>query len=63
VATLGTSGADEGVFGRGSGKTWVALAGAGEPKTSFVPFGGRDEYTVVRIGNQALILLWNHLTG
>ena len=61
LAVLGTSGADEGVYGRTSGRTWLGLASADGVETVLCPFGGKDEYTTVRIGNQALSLLWNHL--
>jgi nicotinamide-nucleotide amidase len=57
LALLGTAGADEGVYGARSGETWLALAGPQGAHTSRCPFGGQDEYTVVRIGNQALGLL------
>ncbi|GIV80197.1 CinA family nicotinamide mononucleotide deamidase-related protein [Litorilinea aerophila] len=58
---LGTAGADEGVFGRTPGKTWLAVAGPGGVTTASVPFGGQDEYTLVRISNQALGVLWQQL--
>lgn len=58
LALLGSRGADEGVYGRANGRTWLALAAADGVQTALCPFGGRDDYTVVRIGNQALGLLW-----
>ncbi len=58
---LGTAGADEGVFGRTPGKTWLAVAGPRDVTAAFVPFGGQDEYTLVRISNQALGMLWQQL--
>lgn len=58
LVLLGSSGADEGVYGRANGRTWLALATADGIQTSLCPFGGRDEYTITRIGNQALGLLW-----
>jgi nicotinamide-nucleotide amidase len=57
LALLGTAGADEGVYGARSGETWLVLAGPQGIQTSRCPFGGQDEYTLVRIGNQALGLL------
>ncbi|MCC6169734.1 MAG: CinA family nicotinamide mononucleotide deamidase-related protein [Caldilineaceae bacterium] len=58
LALLGSGGADEGVYGRSNGRTWLALAATDGVQTALCPFGGRDDYTVVRIGNQALGLLW-----
>jgi nicotinamide-nucleotide amidase len=54
LALGGTSGVEEGVFGRTSGETWVAVAGPADIRTERIPFGGQDDYTIVRIGNQAL---------
>lgn len=62
LALLGTAGIDEGVFGAKSGETWLALAGGveGEERleTVHIPYGGRDDYTITRIGNGALRELW-----
>lgn len=57
LAILGSAGADEGLYGQRSGESWVALAGPGGIQTLRCPFGGQDEYTLTRIGNQALGLL------
>jgi nicotinamide-nucleotide amidase len=57
VAELGTSGAEEGVYGRQSGETWLALAANGRVRSVRIPFGGVEEFTVTRIGNQALMLI------
>lgn len=57
LALLGTSGADEGFYGAHSGETWLALAGPASIHSSRCAFGGLDEFTIVRIGNQALGLL------
>lgn len=62
LVLLGTNGADEGVYGKESGRTWLALATEDGIETVLCPFGGRDEYTVIRIGNQALGLLWKLLS-
>jgi nicotinamide-nucleotide amidase len=62
MVLLGTSGEQEGVYGQLSGETWIALAGSEQVTTARCPFGGRDEYTIVRIGNQALGLLQHALT-
>jgi nicotinamide-nucleotide amidase len=63
LVLLGSSGADEGVYGARSGETWLALAGPHGVQAAHCPFGGQDEYTLVRIGNQALGLLHRMLTG
>lgn len=57
LALVGTAGAEEGVFGRIPGETWLALDDGERVHTVRIPFGGRDEFTHVRIGNQALIEL------
>jgi nicotinamide-nucleotide amidase len=54
LALGGTSGVEEGVFGRTSGETWMAVATPADIRTERIPFGGQDDYTIVRIGNQAL---------
>jgi len=61
MAVLGTSGSDEGVFGRVAGVTWIALAGDGGEHSVRIPYGGDDEHSAARISNQALSLLWRHL--
>lgn len=53
----GTSGADEGIWGLKNGESWAALARDGDIVSSRINFGGRDEYTLVLIGNGALALL------
>lgn len=54
LALIGTAGSDEGVFGTQSGETWLALAGDDRVETARLRFGGSDDYTTVRIGNDAL---------
>jgi len=61
LAILGTSGSDDGVFGRADGVTWIALAAADGAQTTHVPYGGSDDHTVARLGIQAMNLLWRHL--
>lgn len=61
LAILGTRGAAEGVYGVNSGRTWIGVASEAGASAVLCPFGGQDEYTVTRIGNQALGLLWNQL--
>ena len=62
VALVGTHGVDEGVFGQRSGDTWLALAKDGGTRTTYIAFGGQDDYTIVRIANQALRQLWEVTT-
>ncbi len=57
VAILGTSGADEGVYGVTSGETWLAQADVESTQAARLPYGGMDEFTLVRIGNYALRMI------
>jgi nicotinamide-nucleotide amidase len=61
LALLGTEGEQEGVYGTTSGSTWVGVASPARSYAVLVPFGGKDEYTVTLIGNNALRLLWQEL--
>ena len=61
LAILGTEGEHEGVYGTTSGRTWVGVATPAGSSATLVPFGGKDEYTVTLIGNNALRLLWQEL--
>ena len=54
LALIGTAGESEGVFGATSGETWLALAGPEQVETAHIRFGGQDDYTIVRIGNDAM---------
>jgi nicotinamide-nucleotide amidase len=63
VALVGTSGADEGVFGRQAGATWLAIADSKQVANTHIAFGGQDDYTHVRIGNQTLATLRRWLKG
>ena len=58
LALIGTAGESEGVFGATSGETWLALAGDERLETARIRFGGQDDYTIVRIDNDALRALW-----
>jgi len=63
-ALLGTTGADEGVYGKKVGETWIALARAGEEahaSAERIALGGTDEFTQVRMVNQVLRKLWRLL--
>lgn len=57
IAVVGTAGADEGVFGKSNGESWLGLSDGRKTTTMLIPFGGQDEYTHVRIGNQVLATL------
>lgn len=61
VVLLGSRGADEGIYGANRGFTWLGLAGPNGVTAQLLGFGGSDDYTVVRIGNQALVMLWQVL--
>ncbi len=63
IVMSGTSGANEGMYGAASGHTWLALAAPEGVQTISYPFGGQDDPTVTRIGNQALGLLWKRLNS
>lgn len=63
LAILGTSGTDEGVYERRSGETWLALATGKTVSSARIPFGGVEEFTATRIGNQALIMIDRALTN
>ena len=57
IAVVGTAGADEGVFGSRNGESWLGLSDGRKTTTMLIPYGGQDEYTHVRIGNQVLATL------
>lgn len=59
LVLLGTTGADEGVYGKSKGETWIGLASADGVETVLAPFGGNEAYTVTRLGNQALGVVWH----
>lgn len=63
LALVGTSGADEGVFGRKAGETWLALDDGKTVFTAQIAFGGQDDYTHIRLSNQALLELNRWLDG
>ena len=62
VAIVSTGGADEGVFGTRSGETWLARVDEQGAHTARIAYGGREETTVLRVGNSALVLIWRALT-
>lgn len=57
LALIGTDGENEGVFGATSGETWLAVAGPDRLESARLRFGGQDDYTIVRIDNDALAAL------
>ena len=65
IALLGTSGADEGMYGQSSGETWIAFArqtgGDVAVDSTRYPFGGQDDFTLRRLGNRAFELLWREM--
>lgn len=69
LAVIGAAGTDNGVYGRDPGKTVVAVYGSvalnlpdGEiSRTLLLTYAAADEFSVIRIGNQVLALLWNLL--
>ena len=62
VAIVSTGGADEGVYGTRSGETWLARVDEQGAHTARIAYGGREETTVLRVGNSALVLIWRALT-
>lgn len=63
LALVGTAGAEEGVYGRVAGESWLAIDSAAEQKSVRTPYGGRDEITQVRLCNQALAQLQQWLAS
>lgn len=61
LVLIGSTGDDEGVYGTSKGETWIALAAAEGVDTLHTPFGGSEAYTVTRMGNQALGVLWQKM--
>jgi nicotinamide mononucleotide (NMN) deamidase PncC len=63
LVVLGTRGEQDGVYGTGSGRTWISLATPQRDLAVQVPYGGKDDYTLTLIGNNALRLLWQALNS
>lgn len=61
LAVLSTSDPEGGIFGAAAGRTWIVLATGDTEATQELQYGGSDDYTVTRISNQALYLLWRTL--
>lgn len=63
VAILGTTGAGEGIYGTTAGETWLAEADKESTNAAHLPYGGAEEFTVVRIGNYALRMIDDAVTA
>ncbi len=63
VVILGTTGADEGVYGVHAGESWLAEADPEATHAARLPYGGTEEFTVVRIGNYALRMIDDAVTA
>lgn len=61
LVLLGSSGADEGVYGTTAGETWVALQADGETSVRQLRYGGQDDYTLTWIANYTLDTLRRYL--
>ncbi len=61
LSLIGSSGADQGIYGSERGETWIALVGPNAETLEQLPFGGQDEYTQVQLCNGALGMLWRML--
>jgi nicotinamide mononucleotide (NMN) deamidase PncC len=61
VAVLGTTGEQDGIYGSGEGRTFIGVSTAEGCHALLCPYGGNDEYTVIRIGNQAMGEVWKLL--
>lgn len=63
VVVIGSSGATEGIYGITAGDTWVALTDAEGTRAAHLPFGGVEEFTIVRISNVALRMIDDAVEG
>ena len=63
VAILGSSGESEGIFGATSGESWLAETDRESTNAARLPYGGVEEYTLVRIGNYALRMIDDGITS
>ncbi len=61
IAIIGTSGAQDGVYGTGAGRTWIGVSSPLGSRVVATPHGGSDDYTVTRIGNLAMGEVWKLL--
>ncbi len=63
VVILGTTGADEGIYATKAGETWLAEADKESTHAARLPYGGTEEFTIVRIGNYALRMIDDAITA
>jgi nicotinamide mononucleotide (NMN) deamidase PncC len=63
VVILGTTGADEGIYGAKAGESWLAEADRESTHAARLPYGGTEEFTIVRIGNYALRMIDDAITA
>lgn len=61
LAVLGTTGEQDGIYGSGEGRTFIGVSTVAGCHALLCPYGGNDEYTVIRIGNQAMGEVWKLL--
>ncbi len=61
LAIVGTYEAGGGIFGVGTGHTWIALVGDETNRVVDLGYGSTEDFTVTRIGNQAMTTLWQVL--
>ena len=61
LAIVGSYEAGSGIYDTGAGKTWIALVGDGFEDVKVLGYGSTEEFTVTRIGNQALSMIWQKL--
>lgn len=57
VVALGSGRPEEHFYATDPGESWIALAGPTGVRSLRYPFGGRDEITVIRLGNQIFDLI------
>ena len=57
IAVVGTAGADEGVFGKSNGESWLGLSDGRKTTTMLIPMAARMSTPNARIGNQVLATL------
>lgn len=63
VAVIGTTGESEGIYGVTAGETWLAETDAESTNAARLPYGGTEEFTLVRIGNYALRMIDDGITA
>lgn len=63
LAVLGSTGANEGIYGATAGETWLAESDGEGTRAARLPFGGTEEFTVVRIGNYVLRMINDAIDG